>query len=152
MELTVYVYSKFSILRKCTEVYIKTYFHKQFTNITFKEISTDDNDSVEKEMQTKDVNSIIKNSLNKFQKIHNSLKLKEKHKVWIIYIDSFEFSNKNCSVTLLNTNVLNCKANFHIFKGKLDCINERTYDLEKSKLLNENLKRLFSKDSKLVKY
>ena len=156
MELTVYVYSKHRTLRKCSEVYINTHFYKHFEKIRFKELSIGNHENSENnkmEDTNANISDILKCSFESLRKMHESLKLKESHDVWLLYIDSFVFdSNKNCSIILLNSLVQNFKAKCHLFKGDLSCINKKDYDLEKSKILNENLKKLFNKDPNLIRY
>lgn len=149
MELTVYTHTKYDILRRCIEVFVKTYFHKQYSQITFRHESTqtiiNQND--------RNLSECMKNSFQSLKQFHDSLKLKEKHDVWLIYLDSFVFdSNKSASIIFLNNNVKNYKAICHLFKGELECINEKKHDLEKSKLLNENLKKTFKKDGNFIRY
>lgn len=152
MELTVYIYSKYNILRRCSEVFINTYFHNTFSKIIFKEMKSD-KESVYESSVNQNINTVLKNSFKALRTLHESLKLKEKHTVWLLYIDSFDFDEtKGGTIILLNNNVIDSKAICHMFKGKLNCINEKKHDLGKSNILNENLKRLFKKNQNFIRY
>lgn len=151
MELTVYIYSKFNILTRCVEVFISTHFRNRFSKISFKSLNRRENESNISNFE--DISGVLKHSLQSLRTMHESLKLKEKNQVWLVYLDSFDFDNtKNGTILLLNNNLLDNRAICHLFKGKLDCINNKVYDLEKTKVLNENLKKLFRKDSSFIRY
>lgn len=151
MELTVYIHTNFDILKRCVEVFITTHFHNQFTKISFKSLNGKINEPNTSNFD--DISTVLKHSFQSLRTMHDSLKLKEKHQVLLIYVDSFDFDKtKNGSIILLNKDVVDNRATCHLFKGKLDCIGNKSHDLEKTKLLNENLKKAFKKNSSFVRY
>lgn len=158
MKLTIYIHTNHTVLNKCLEVFVKTHFQKTFEHITFKYINKDNIHSSESGYSS-EINTFLKDSLKSMRIVHESLKLKETHKVWVIYVATTtlptEGTNKlkkQCSLILFNDNPQQFRSRCQLFKGSLRCTQNREANLKSAKLLNEQMKTLLSRDPNFIKY
>lgn len=138
MKLTVYINVPHSVLFKCVDTHIRVHFKATYSSIECIHIDQ------AKESLPINLRDVISEAVKGLRCFHESLKLKEKHSVWLISFTSTRvMQGPPCTVLFLNDNPLETRAKYFLSSTLLTCGDDREQNLAAAKSLNTMMKQLF---------
>lgn len=146
--LKVYVFTPYTWLIKCIKVFLVTHYGKTYNTI---EVVTMETEHIT--LRSANLKDMMGTTLRRMESHHNSLKLKETCDVWIMCIHQasikLQESTGTCSVILLNENPSQQRAKCQLSRTNVDCVMERSHDLDTLKTFNQQLQKLISNYQKI---